>query len=236
MLELKNVTKNFGGLRAVDGVCLNISENEIFGLMGPNGSGKTTVLNLINGVYPLSSGSIYLGDMQIDNLQPHQIARIGVARTFQTPKLWLGLTAKDNLMVPACCVLNRLNAKRMESRALELLKFVELTDFENEYARTLSGGQQRLLEFARALMLDPKLILLDEPTAGVHPVLRDRIINIIRAIAKERKTFLIVSHDLGFVARFCDRVAVLDAGEKIAEGKPEEIRNNDRVVQAYLGR
>jgi len=231
VLELEGVTKRFGGVTAVDGCSIALRPGRIYGLIGPNGSGKTTLFNCITGVEPRDAGAIRLRGRRIDGLPPHRIARLGVGRTFQVIRVFPELTALENLLV-----VSWVDRGAALARARELLAFVRLADLADAPAGTLSYGQQKLVEFARVLMMDPSLILLDEPAAGVNPTLLNELLGEIRQLRDEGRTLLIVEHDLRIVMGLCEHVFVLDYGEKIAEGTPDVIRRDARVIQAYFGR
>jgi ABC-type branched-subunit amino acid transport system ATPase component len=236
VLTLNNVTKAFYGSRAVDNFSLKVHDKEIVGLMGPNGAGKTTVLNLISGAYFLDDGSIYLDGERIDRLRPWEIARRGIARTFQVTRVFRGLTVLENMLVPAMACASGTSPPQNEllARALNLLELVGLTQLRHEPAGNLSGGQQRLLELVRALMMNQQLLLLDEPSVGLHPTLRATMHNVIKST--KNSAFLIVSHDIPFLMRLCGRIVVMSVGSNLAEGTPEEVRKNETVIEAYLGR
>jgi len=236
-LTVNNVGKSFEGLDVLRDISIGVNTNEIFGIIGPNGSGKTTLLNLISGLYSVDSGTIYLDQERIDRLKPFEIARRGIARTFQVVRPFPELTVEENLLVPALGpkgMLSQYDKKNISDKIAETLDFVSLTRVKNERAGKISGGQQKLLEFARVLMLNPKVILLDEITEAVHPILREKLAGLIKSL--KEKTFVLVSHDESLIMSICHRVAVLSAGKKIAEGTPNEIRNNEGVLEAYLGR
>jgi len=234
MLKIENVTKRFGGLVAVDHVTMTIEDSQRFGIIGPNGSGKTTLLNLITGLYEPDAGSIYVDGTRIDGLYPHQVAALSVGRTFQIPKPLSKLTVFENLLVAPKALKLTSDPEALFKRADNLLETVGLTSLKDELAGNLSGGQQKLLEIIRVLIFDPKILLLDEPTAGVHPTLKKKFYDLVR---KEKgKLFLIVSHDIKTVFVVCERIAVLSAGAKIVEGTPDEIRNDSEVIEAYLGK
>jgi branched-chain amino acid transport system ATP-binding protein len=231
LLEVNGVTKKFGGLMAVDGVSFSLGEKEILGIIGPNGAGKTTLINLINGLYMRDDGSITLKGERIDGLKPCAIASRGIGRTFQVIKLFGRMTVLENMLVPMYA------RKRFSSvdKALEILDFLNLTHLKDEYAKNLSGGQQQLLQFGRALMLDPEILLLDEPFAGIHPKLKKEISDLIRTMREEGKAFIVISHDLASVFKLCERLMVMNEGRVIAEGGLDEVRKSKRVIEAYLG-
>ena len=231
LFAVKNLRKHFGGVKAVQDLSFEIKEGEIIGLIGPNGSGKTTVLNLITKFYKPDSGNVYFNGEELLRMSTDGIIRKGIGRTFQLVSVFPNLTVLENLLVP----ISRLGSRLDASRASKLLDLVELTDLKNEYAKNLSYGQQRLVEFARALMLNPKLLLLDEPVAGISPSMRKKIKEYIQEMNKGGVTFLIVEHNIRFVMDISHRVIVLNEGRKIAEGKPEKVRRDERVIKAYLG-
>lgn len=240
LLETRGLTKRFGGLVAVDKLPLTLRAGEIRGLIGPNGSGKTTTANLMSGLYRADAGEIRLRGERIDRLAPHQITARGVARTFQIPKLFGNMTVLENAMVPALAALDlgqaRPQAEILE-RARRLLALVTLDDKRHEIAKELSGGQSMLLQIARGLMVSPiHLFLMDEPFAGVHPTIKDTIMETIVTMNREEGvTFLIVSHEMGTLRRLCPRVSVMHEGRLIAEGSFEEVANHALVLEAYLG-
>ncbi|HEV8674061.1 MAG TPA: ABC transporter ATP-binding protein [Methylomirabilota bacterium] len=240
LLETRRLTKRFGGLVAVDELPLAVPDGEIRGLIGPNGSGKTTTINLISGLYRADAGEIYLGGERIDRLRPHEITGRGVARTFQIPKLFGNMTVLENVLVPALAELDRGPGRplpEIRERARRLLDFVALDGLRHALAKELSGGQSMLIQIARGLMLQPlRLFLMDEPFAGVHPTIKDTIMEAIRSMNRqERVTFLIVSHEMATLRRLCSRVSVMHEGRLIAEGSFEEIANHPLVLEAYLG-
>ena len=240
LLETRGLTKRFGGLVAVDGLPLTIRAGEVRGLIGPNGSGKTTTINLLSGLYRADAGEIRLRGERIDHLRPHQIAARGVARTFQIPKLWGNMTVLENVLVPALAEPDR-GARRSTTeildRARRLLAFVTLDRLRHALAKELSGGQSMLLQIARGLMVRSiHLFLMDEPFAGVHPTIKDTIMEtILRMNREEGVTFLIVSHEMGTLRRLCPRVSVMHEGQLLAEGSFEEVANHALVLEAYLG-
>jgi branched-chain amino acid transport system ATP-binding protein len=241
LLETRGLTKSFGGLIAVDRLQLSVMPGEIRGLIGPNGSGKTTTVNLLSGLYRADEGEILLRGDRIDRLRPHEITARGVARTFQTPKLFGSMTVLENVLLPALADTGREGRRsrtEIQQRARQLLDFVMLDSHRNASARELSGGQSMLLQIARGLMVHPiHLFLMDEPFAGVHPTIKDTIMEtILRMNQTEGVTFLIVSHEMTTLRRLCRRVSVMHEGKLIAEGSFEEVANHATVLEAYLGR
>ena len=241
LLETRGLTKRFGGVVAVDGLPLSIGQGEIRGLIGPNGSGKTTTINLLSGLYRADAGEIRLRGQRIDRLRPHQIVAQGVARTFQIPKLFWNMTVLENVLVPAFAELDRGTDRPVSSiveRARRLLRLLTLDPLRHALAKELSGGQGMLLQIARGLMVHPiHLFLMDEPFAGVHPTIKDTIMEtILRMNREEGVTFLIVSHEMGTLRRLCRRVTVMHEGRWIAEGSLEDVANHALVLEAYLGR
>ena len=248
MLKVENVHKSFGGILALNGVTLSVGPNSITGLIGPNGSGKSTLFNVISGFYNKDRGEIYFKGKKIEGIEPYRIAMLGVGRTFQISEVPEKMTVLENLLLaPKSQIgegifnvfLHPLKIKRENETflkdAYEILELVQLYDLRNEYAGNLSGGQKKLLSLGRILMSDPILLLLDEPTAGVNPTLiRDLIVAITNLRAEKGQTILLVEHNMKVISEICDRVIVLDFGKKIAEGTPEEIQKNEKVLEAYL--
>jgi ABC-type branched-subunit amino acid transport system ATPase component len=231
ILEVRGVSKRFGGVTAVNRCSLALEEGKIFSLIGPNGSGKTTLFNLITGVERCDEGQIYFKGERINHLPPHKIAWRGIGRTFQLIRVFPELTTLENLLVVA-----NQDWDSSRRRALELLSFVKLDQLKGEFAGNLSYGQQRLLEFARVLMLDPILILLDEPAAGVNRTLLNDLLSAIQGLQALGKTILIVEHDMKVVMDLSEKIFVLDHGEKLVEGAPSVIQSDPRVMEAYFGR
>jgi branched-chain amino acid transport system ATP-binding protein len=226
---------------AVDGLSLAVSEGEIRGLIGPNGSGKTTTVNLLSGLYRPDAGEISLRGERTERLRPHEIAARGVGRTFQVPKLFPNMTVLENVLVPALAALDRGERRPMAEiteGARRLLEFVTLDGLSAAPAKELSGGQAMLAQLARAFMLRPlHVLLLDEPFAGVHPTIRSIIIEaVVRMNREEGVTVLVVSHEMAELRRLCSRVSVMHEGALIAEGTLDEVANDSRVLEAYLGR
>ncbi len=248
MLEVGQLVKEFGGLRAVDGVSFTLRANTITGLIGPNGAGKTTLFNTIAGVHRPDSGTITFGGRRIDGLAPYRIFDEGLVRTFQIPRPFAGMTVLENcMMVPQHQAGERFwnnwfararvheEERAVRERAREVLDFVGLLRLSGEFARNLSGGQQKLLELARVLMSEPKLVLLDEPGAGVNPTLLVTIMDKLRALHDRGITFLVIEHNMDLIMNLCDPVLVMAQGKLLLEGPPQAVRTDARVLEAYLG-
>ena len=248
MLELENVVRTFGALRAVDGVSLRVQKASITGLIGPNGAGKTTLFNTIAGNHSPDEGTIRLNDSRVDGLRPDQIFHRGLGRTFQIPRPLGTLTVLENmLLVPINQTgetfwntwlrrgrIRAQDAANLE-KAREVIEFVGLSRLADAPARVLSGGQQKLLELARILMVDPSIILLDEPAAGVNPVLLESLVERIQALHQRGVTFLLIEHNMDMVMQLCNPVIVMAQGRVVMEGAPEAVRTDARVIDAYLG-
>lgn len=248
MLRLENVHKSFGGIVALHGVSFNVEPNTITGLIGPNGSGKSTSFNVISGFYGKDRGEIYFQGKKIEDIEPYEIAMMGIGRTFQISEAPEKMTVLENFLLAPKNQIGEgvfdvfLHPKKIKKEdrkhlknAFEILELIQLHDLRNEYAGNLSGGQKKLLSLGRILMSDPMLILLDEPTAGVNPTLIKDLIVAIKNLRDEKgKTILLVEHNMKVISEICDWVIVLDYGKKIAEGTPEEIQKNEKVLEAYL--
>jgi branched-chain amino acid transport system ATP-binding protein len=249
-LRGEHITVRFGGLVAVNDVSFEVPTGGIVSIIGPNGAGKTTFFNVLTGLYEVTAGRVYVGDRDVTNLSPHRIAALGVGRTFQNIRLFGLMTAEENVKVAmhphlrsgVTATVLRTPRQRREEReardtARELLDFVGIGGAHDEYARNLSYGDQRRLEVARALALRPSVLLLDEPTAGMNPRESARFTEFVHRVRAEKGlSVLLIEHDMSVVMRVSERITVLDRGERIAEGTPEEIRSNPRVVEAYLGK
>ena len=248
LLEVKDILVKFGGVTALNNVNLHVNEGEIAALIGPNGAGKTTVFNIVTGYYTPTSGDVLLDGESVVGLRPYKIARKGLGRTFQNIRLFGDMTALENVATAADALnksglvgsllgvpRSRRDEKTSMETAMELLTFIGLDHRAHQMAKNLPYGDQRRLEIARALALNPKVLLLDEPAAGFNPQEKVELGNLIKKIRDRGFAVLLIEHDMSLVMKISDRISVLDFGQKIAEGKPEEIQNNQRVIDAYLG-
>jgi neutral amino acid transport system ATP-binding protein len=240
LLQTQELSKSFGGIKAVNDCTFEVEEGSISALIGPNGAGKTTVFNLISGLLKPDSGSITFNGERIEGKRPHQITRRGVSRTFQISRDLQEMTLLENLIVqsPTTSFADLFKGSMLEherDHAMELLEFVGITHLAEEKSKNLSYGQKKLMEFASTLMTEPRLILLDEPAGGVNPALLDEIMERIQLLNKRGITFLIVEHNMDVVMNLCDPVIVMAYGTVLAKGAPQDIQNNEEVLEAYLG-
>jgi ABC-type branched-subunit amino acid transport system ATPase component len=240
LLEVQGVSKAFGGIQALDTCSISVEQGSITGLIGPNGSGKTTLFNVMTGYERVDSGQIRFQGEAITNVPPDKVFRLGIGRTFQLTRIFPRLTVLENMHVAVQRqdlkgLLSRWSSTHEQRRALELLDFVNLSQFKDMLAGNLSYGQKKLLEFAFVLIAEPQVILLDEPAGGINPTMINYLAERIRTLNQRGVTFLVVEHNMEFVMELCERVMVMHRGAKIAEGTPGEVRANPAVLEAYLG-
>ena len=250
MLQISNINKSFGGLKVLNNLSFKIKKGSISGLIGPNGAGKTTLFNVINGSIKPDSGSVLLNNYELIGLQPHELFEIGVLRTFQIPHEFFSLTVLDNLLVVPPNKIGETffgqwffekKIKKIEEinvkKAKDILDILGLSHLEKEYAENLSGGQKKLLELGRVMMVEPEIILLDEVGAGVNKTLLKKISNIIKKLNKEKKyTFIMIEHDLDFISKLCDTIIVMAEGQFLTQGNIQQIKSNQKVIDIYLGK
>ena len=250
MLQISKINKSFGGLKVLNNLSFKIEKGSISGLIGPNGAGKTTLFNVINGSIKPDSGSVQLNNYELIGLQPHELFEIGVLRTFQIPHEFFSLTVLDNLLVVPPNKIGETffgqwffekKIKKIEEinvkKAQDILDILGLSHLEKEYAGNLSGGQKKLLELGRVMMVEPEIILLDEVGAGVNKTLLKKISNIIKKLNKEKKyTFIMIEHDLDFISKLCDTIIVMAEGQFLTQGKIQQIKSNQKVIDIYLGK
>ena len=247
-LEVTNLKKSFGGIKAVDVESLNLNRNELTSIIGPNGAGKTTFFDLISGFQDSDEGKVYLNNKNITKSQPYAIARLGMIRTFQLTKVFDRMTVLENMMFSASTVNNdsflkslaklpsqKTTEKKIRDKSFEIMKELNIDHMANSYAREMSGGQKKLLELGRSIINNPSVLLLDEPLAGVNPKLAEEILQIIVNLAGKGISILMVEHNIEAVMKISERVVVLAEGKVIADSTPENIRSDEKVIEAYLG-
>ena len=234
-LQVRGLHKYFGGLHVLNDVSFEVNGPELIGLIGPNGAGKTTLTNILDGAIKPNRGTVYLDGERIDQLQPYEVALAGLGRTFQVTRSFRRITVLENLYVPALAMGRHESKKAIHEKAMSVLEFLTMDHLRNEFAQALSGGQQKLLELGRLLMLDPNIIILDEPFAGVHPKLMEIIYGYIERVNNDGKAIIIISHQMDSIFSLSRRLLVLNYGDLIADGPPEEVKRDQAVIEAYLG-
>lgn len=248
ILDIQDVERSFGGIKALNGVSFGIEDNSIVGLIGPNGSGKSTLINVISGFLAPDSGSIHLNGRDISNMKPFEISSLGLCRTFQITRIFSAMTVLESMLLASKAQDDGLMSvffrwkhvigqeKSDIEQAEDILDFLEISHLKHEYASTLSGGQQKLLNLGMVLMADPAVVLLDEPVAGVNPTLANKIFEKVVGEKKDKnRTYLVVEHNIDMLMNFCDIIHVMNKGKIVASGTPEEIQNNEMVIDVYLG-